>query len=152
LIVGDGPERGALEALAGRLGLGAGVALFTGRVPHRHVRSYHGVLDVFAVPRTDERVCRLVTPLKPVEAMASGVPVAASDLTALREVVEPDVNGQLIPPDSAHAWAEALEVLLYSRERRHEWGASARALVARDRTWKRVAATTREAYLALGCV
>ncbi len=152
LIVGDGPERGRLQALAERLGLGAGVALFPGRVPHRQVRAYHAVLDVFAVPRTDERVCRLVTPLKPVEAMASGVPVAASDLTALRELVQDEVNGRLIPPDSAQAWAEALEGLLYSRERRHEWGASARALVARERTWKRVAATTREAYRALGCV
>ncbi|MGY5052824.1 glycosyltransferase family 4 protein [Streptomyces sp. 900105755] len=152
LIVGDGPERGRLEALAGRLGLGDGAALFTGRVPHRQVRAHHAVLDVFAVPRTDERVCHLVTPLKPVEAMASGVPVAASDLTALRELVKDGVNGRLIPPESPHAWAEALEVLLYSRKRRHEWGASARALVARERTWKRVAATTREAYRALGCV
>ncbi|MEU2773969.1 glycosyltransferase family 4 protein [Streptomyces sp. NPDC007162] len=152
LIVGEGPEREALQALAGRLGLGAGTALFTGRVPHAQVRSYHAVLDVFAVPRTDARVCRLVTPLKPVEAMASGVPVAASDLPALRELVEPEVNGRLITPESPQAWAEALEVLLYSRKRRHEWGASARALVARERTWKRVAATTREAYRALGCV
>ncbi|WP_316770175.1 glycosyltransferase family 4 protein [Streptomyces sasae] len=151
LIVGEGPERAALQALAGRLGLDDGTALFTGRVPHRQVRSYHAVLDVFAVPRTDERVCRLVTPLKPVEAMASGLPVAASDLTALRELVQPEVNGHLITPECPQAWAEALEVLLYSRKRRHEWGASARALVARDRTWKRVAATTREAYRALGC-
>jgi len=152
LIVGDGPERAALEALAARLGLGDGVALFTGRVPHAQVRDFHAVLDVFAVPRTDERVCHLVTPLKPVEAMASGLPVAASDVTALRELVEPEVNGQLILPESPHAWAEALEILLYSRKRRHEWGASARALVARDRTWKRVANTTRKAYRALGCV
>ncbi|MFJ8487975.1 glycosyltransferase family 4 protein [Streptomyces sp. NPDC094038] len=152
LIVGDGPERGRLQALAERLGLAAGAALFTGRVPHREVRAYHAVLDVFAVPRADERVCRLVTPLKPVEAMASGLPVAASDLTALRELVQDEVNGRLIPPGSPQAWAEAIEVLLYSRKRRDEWGESARALVARERTWKRVAATTREAYRALGCV
>lgn len=152
LIVGDGPERGRLQALAERLGLGAGAALFTGRVPHRQVRAYHAVLDVFAVPRTDERVCHLVTPLKPVEAMASGLPVVASDVTALRELVQDEVNGRLIQPESPQAWAEALEVLLYSRKRRHEWGASAHALVARERTWKRVAATTREAYRALGCV
>ncbi|MEV6174486.1 glycosyltransferase [Streptomyces sp. NPDC051954] len=152
LIVGEGPERRTLEAMARRLGLGDGVALFTGRVPHDQVRAYHAVLDVFAVPRTDDRVCRLVTPLKPVEAMASGVPVAASDLAALRELVKPQVNGELIPAESPHSWAEALELLLYSQKRRHEWGASARALVARDRTWKRVAATTREAYRALGCV
>ncbi|MGW1621843.1 glycosyltransferase family 4 protein [Streptomyces sp. NPDC002172] len=152
LIVGDGPERGRLQALAERLGLGSGAALFTGRVPHHQVRAYHAVLDVFAVPRTDERVCHLVTPLKPVEAMASGLPLAASDVTALRELVKDEVNGRLIPPESPQAWAEALEVLLYSRNRRHEWGASARALVARERTWKRVAATTRDAYRALGCV
>ncbi|NUT31086.1 MAG: glycosyltransferase [Streptomyces sp.] len=152
LIVGDGPERPALEALAARLGLDDGVALFTGRVPHAQVRDFYAVLDVFAVPRTDERVCRLVTPLKPVEAMASGVPVAASDLTALRELVEPEVNGRLIPNKSPKSWADELESLIYSQKRRTEWGAAARAMVARDRTWKRVAATTREAYGALGCL
>ncbi|MFE0250989.1 glycosyltransferase family 4 protein [Streptomyces sp. NPDC059010] len=152
LIVGDGPERPALEALAGRLGLDDGVALFTGRVPHTQVRDYYAALDVFAMPRTDERVCRLVTPLKPVEAMASGVPVAASDLTALRELVEPEVNGRLIPNKSPKSWADELESLIYSQKRRTEWGAAARAMVARDRTWKQVAATTREAYGALGCL
>ncbi|MFJ3231757.1 glycosyltransferase family 4 protein [Streptomyces sp. NPDC086787] len=151
LIVGEGPERAALEGLAARLGLGDGAALFTGRVPHAEVRDYHAVLDVFAVPRTDERVCRLVTPLKPVEALASGVPVAASDLAALRELVEPEVNGILIPPEAPDSWAEGIEGLLYSHKRRLEWGAAARALVARERTWDRVAMTTLEAYRALGC-
>ncbi|QKZ17406.1 glycosyltransferase family 4 protein [Streptomyces chartreusis] len=150
LIVGDGPQRPALERLAARLGLDDGTVLFTGRVPHAQVRDFYAVLDVFAVPRTDERVCRLVTPLKPVEAMASGVPVLASDLPALGELVEPEVNGRLIRTESPHSWADELEILLYSRNRRAEWGAAARARVARDRTWKRAAATTREAYRALG--
>ncbi|MFF8726488.1 glycosyltransferase family 4 protein [Streptomyces sp. NPDC015171] len=152
LIVGDGPERPALQLLAARLGLDDGAALFTGRVPHAQVRDFYAVLDVFAVPRTDERVCRLVTPLKPVEAMASGVPVTASDLGAMRELVEPEVNGRLIQPDSPLAWADELEMVLYSHKRRLEWGAAARATVARERTWDRVAATTREAYRSLGCV
>ncbi|MER5910099.1 glycosyltransferase family 4 protein [Streptomyces sp. NPDC001982] len=151
LIVGDGPERAALIRQAARLGLGDGAALFTGRVPHAQVRDFHAVLDVFAVPRTDERVCHLVTPLKPVEAMASGLPVAASDLTAMRELVESEVNGQLILPESPLAWADGLEKLLYSQKRRFEWGAAARALVARDRTWDRVAARTLDAYRTLGC-
>ncbi|MHB9857864.1 glycosyltransferase family 4 protein [Streptomyces sp. YIM S03343] len=151
LIVGDGPEGAALRALAARLGLDDGTALFTGRVPHDQVRNFHAVLNVFAVPRTDERVCRLVTPLKPVEAMASGLPVAASDLTALRELIKPEVNGHLILPESPQAWAEGLETLLYSRKRRTELGAAARATVVRDRTWNRVATTTREAYRTLGC-
>jgi glycosyltransferase involved in cell wall biosynthesis len=109
-------------------------------------------LDVFAVPRTDERVCNLVTPLKPVEAMASGVPVVSSDLMAMRELVVPGVTGQLIHPKSPRVWADNLEKLLYCQMRRNEWGAAAHALVARERTWTRVAATTREAYRSLGCV
>ncbi|MEV7283781.1 glycosyltransferase family 4 protein [Streptomyces sp. NPDC093252] len=149
LVVGDGPQRAALEKLAGELGLGDGTALFTGRVPHAQVRSYYAALDVFAVPRTDARVTRLVTPLKPVEAMACGLPVAASDLPALRELVEPGRTGLLIPPDSAPSWAAALENMHYGRNRL-KWGASARELVARDRTWTRVAETTRTAYRALG--
>ncbi|MGP4008484.1 glycosyltransferase family 4 protein [Streptomyces sp. 4N124] len=151
LIVGDGPERAALRALAVRLGLGDGVALFTGRVPHDQVRSYHAVLDVFAVPRTDERVCRLVTPLKPVEAMASGLPVVASDLAAMRELVEPGASGELIPPGSPQVWAEVIEGLFYSQTRRSDMGMNARSIVARARTWSRVAAMTRDAYRALGC-
>lgn len=152
LIVGDGPERPALERLAAGLGLNDGIVLFTGRVPHTQVRDFYAVLDVFAVPRTDERVCQLVTPLKPVEAMASGIPVAASDVAALRELVVPEVNGRLIPCKSTKSWADELEMLIYSQKRRDEWGAAARAMVARDRTWKRVAATTREAYRTLGCL
>ncbi|MYW49772.1 glycosyltransferase [Streptomyces sp. SID161] len=152
LIVGDGAERAPLQRLAARLGLDDGTAVFTGRVPHAQVRDYYAALDVFAVPRTAERVCRLVTPLKPVEAMASGLPVTASDLPALGELVVPEVNGRLIPPESPHAWADELEKVLYSHKRRLEWGAAARAMVARERTWDRVAATTREAYRSLGCV
>ncbi|MGW1603876.1 glycosyltransferase family 4 protein [Streptomyces eurythermus] len=153
LIVGDGPERARLERLAARLGLSDdGTAVFTGRVPHSQVRHFYGALDVFAVPRTDARVCRLVTPLKPVEAMAGGLPVLASDLPALRELVEHEVNGRLIPAESPQAWADELERVLYSHKRRLEWGAAARARVARERTWDRVAATTREAYRSLGCL
>ncbi|MFB9461707.1 glycosyltransferase family 4 protein [Streptomyces cinereospinus] len=151
LVVGDGPERAALLRLAGRLGLDDGTAVFTGRVPHAQVRLYHAVLDMFAVPRTDARVCRLVTPLKPVEAMASGLPVVASDVPALRELVQPGATGHLVPPQSPQAWADAIELLLYSRNGRAEWGAAARESVARDRTWTCVAETTREAYRTLGC-
>ncbi|MFD3456463.1 glycosyltransferase family 4 protein [Streptomyces sp. NPDC058691] len=151
LIVGDGPLRPALERQAAELGLGDG-ALFTGRVPYSEVRSYHAVLDVFAVPRTPDRVCQLVTPLKPVEAMASGLPVAASDLKALGELIEDEVSGRLIPSEDPHAWAEALEVLLYSAKRRRMMGEAARTRVARDRTWVHIAVRTRDAYRSLGAV
>jgi len=149
LIVGDGPERGALQRQAAELGLDA---IFTGRVPMAKVRDYHAVLDVFVVPRTPDRVCQLVTPLKPVEAMASGLPVVVSAVKALGEVVQDKVTGLQFPPLDAEALADALQLLLGNPELRRELGASAREWVARDRTWEHNAARYRDAYARLGAL
>ncbi|MES9606866.1 glycosyltransferase [Actinomadura sp. NPDC000929] len=143
LLVGDGPERGALERRAAERGVHA---VFTGRVPMESVRQYHAVLDVFAVPRRADRVCQLVTPLKPIEAMAGGIPVIASDVKALREIVEPGVTGALTVPEDPEAWANCLEDLAYSPERRQKIGRSAREWVAAERTWRAVTAGYRAAY------
>jgi glycosyltransferase involved in cell wall biosynthesis len=149
LIVGDGPERASLENLATRLGLG-GTAVFTGRVPLQDVRRYHAVLDVFVIPRTNDRVCQLVTPLKPVEAMASGLCVVASDVRALREIIKHGSTGTLTLPHDPVALADCLEMLLYSPDVRRELGAKAREWVAGDRTWARNAERYRLAYESLG--
>jgi len=151
LIVGDGTERTALERLAGRMGL-AGTAIFTGRVPMSEVRRYHAVLDLFAVPRTSDRVCQLVTPLKPVEAMAGGLCVVASDVGALREIIRPGVTGALATSGDSVAFADIMEPLLYSSDTRRKLGANAREWVARDRTWAHNAEIYRAAYERLGAV
>ena len=72
------------------------------------VRTYHAVLDIFAIPRTNDRVCQMVTPLKPVEAMASGLPVVVSDVHALGEIIKDDVTGLRFPPGDAAALADRL--------------------------------------------
>jgi glycosyltransferase involved in cell wall biosynthesis len=149
LIVGDGPERAALERRAGQLGL-TGTAIFTGRVPMAEVRRYHAVLDLFVVPRTSDRVCQLVTPLKPVEAMASGLTVVASDVGALREIIRPEVTGALATSGDPVSFADTMEPLLYSSDVRRKLGAKAREWVARDRTWAHNAAIYRAAYERLG--
>jgi glycosyltransferase involved in cell wall biosynthesis len=146
LVVGDGVARAALERQAASLG---DAAIFTGRVPHSEVRRYHAALDVFVVPRRDERVCRLVTPLKPVEAMAGGKPVVASDLPALRELVVDGETGIVVRPDDPTALAEGLARLVADRALRCSLGAAAREAVARSRTWGRNADRYREAYRAL---
>ncbi|WP_308287148.1 glycosyltransferase family 4 protein [Actinomadura parmotrematis] len=143
LLVGDGPERGALERRAAERGVRA---VFTGRVPVAAVRGYHAVLDVFAVPRTADRVCQLVTPLKPIEAMAGGIPVIASDVKALREIVEPGVTGTLTLPEDPGAWADSLGSLIYSPERRRKIGQAGRDQVRAERTWRAVASRYRAAY------
>jgi glycosyltransferase involved in cell wall biosynthesis len=149
LIVGDGPERGALQRRATDLGLDA---IFTGRVPMSAVRSHHAVLDVFVVPRTPDRVCQLVTPLKPVEAMASGLPVVVSAVRALGEIITDKVTGMQVPPQDAGALADCLQELLENPDMRHELGENARAWVAQDRTWARGAERYRDAYARLGAV
>ncbi len=145
LVVGDGPELPSLRSLAASLGL-EDTAHFTGRVPAARVREHHAALDVFAVPRRDERVCRLVTPLKPVEAMAGGLPVVASDLPALREIVEPGVTGELIPSGESATLADVLTKLAYSREKRISYGHAGRSLVGADRTWTEAAYRYNQAY------
>jgi glycosyltransferase involved in cell wall biosynthesis len=149
LIVGDGPERPALQRQAAALGIDA---IFPGRVPMSQVRAYHAVLDVFVVPRTPDRVCQLVTPLKPVEAMASGLPVVVSGVRALSEIVNDKVTGLLSPPLDPVALANALSELLGSADLRAKLGANAREWVARDRTWAHNAARYREAYERLGAL
>jgi glycosyltransferase involved in cell wall biosynthesis len=149
LIVGDGPERPALQRQAAALGIDA---IFPGRVPMSQVRAYHAVLDAFVVPRTPDRVCQLVTPLKPVEAMASGLPVVVSGVRALSEIVNDKVTGLVSAPLDATALADALSGLLDSPELRAELGANAREWVARDRTWAHNAARYREAYERLGAL
>jgi glycosyltransferase involved in cell wall biosynthesis len=149
LIVGDGPERTALQRHAADLGLDA---IFTGRVPPARVRDYHAVLDVFVVPRTPDRVCQLVTPLKPVEAMASGLPVVLSSVRALSEIVRDRETGLLSTPLDAGELADRLQQLLANPELRAKLGVNARDWVARDRTWAHNAARYRDAYRRLGAL
>jgi glycosyltransferase involved in cell wall biosynthesis len=159
LIVGDGPERAALQRQAEALGLGGGIdgragaaAIFTGRVPPDKVREFHAILDVFVVPRTPDRVCQLVTPLKPVEAMASGLCVVTSEVKALAEIIKPDVTGALTIPQDPVALADSLELLVCSPDIRRKLGEAAREWVARDRTWARNAARYQDAYARLGAI
>jgi glycosyltransferase involved in cell wall biosynthesis len=151
LIVGDGPERAALQRQAADRGLGQ-AAIFTGRVPAAKVREFHAVLDIFVVPRTPDRVCQLVTPLKPVEAMASGLCVVTSEVKALAEIIKPDVTGALTIPQDPVALADTLEPLVRSPDIRRKLGDNAREWVARDRTWAHNAARYRDAYARLGAV
>jgi glycosyltransferase involved in cell wall biosynthesis len=151
LIVGDGPERAALQRRAADLGLGQ-AAIFTGRVPAAKVREFHALLELFVVPRTPDRVCQLVTPLKPVEAMASGLCVVTSDVKALAEIIKPDVTGALTIPQDPVALADTLELLVCSPDIRRKLGDNAREWVARDRTWAHNAARYRDAYARLGAI
>lgn len=148
LVVGDGVARPGLLRLAEELGI-AEHAHLPGRVPRDVAHTYLAALDVVLVPRRPDRVTRLVTPLKPVEAMALGRPVVASDLPALAEVLSPldggSPAGLLVAPDDVEAWAHALTHLLDDAAARTSLVAAGRA-VASERTWSRLVARYTDVY------
>lgn len=145
-LVGDGVARPALIQHAHEAGLGAHI-VFPGRVDRASARRWCQALDVVVVPRRDVPVCRLVTPLKPIEAMALGRPVVASNLPALAEVLE-DGAGVLVPADDAPALAEALHPMLSPDRRARTVPRGLEA--ARARTWANNADRYHEIYQRLG--
>ena len=145
LIAGDGAALPGLRILARRLGVEASV-IFAGRVPRAAAPRYHQALDIFVLPRKDLAVTRAVTPLKPVEALASARPVVASDLPALREIVRHEHTGLLVPAADPRALAEALERLLADPAARDRMGREGRAEVLATRTWQANASLTLKGY------
>jgi glycosyltransferase involved in cell wall biosynthesis len=110
LLVGDGIVRSELERQATMLGL-EDTVVFTGRVPHAEVAAYYGLIDVFVVPRTNARVCRLVSPLKPFEAMAASRAVVVSGTPVLRSIVEDGVTGLVFEPEDPEDLARRISEL-----------------------------------------
>ena len=147
-VAGDGTARPALEALAGTLGLSS-VVVLPGRVPKELTPVWHRALDVFAVPRRDTDVTRFVTPLKPIEAMAAGRPVVASDLPALAEIVGAPGSGLLSTPEDPSSLAGRLRELYDDEALRHALGSRGREFAA-TRTWRAMASRYDSIYRALG--
>lgn len=134
LLVGGGPEEAALRALAERLGVAAKV-IFTGRVPHQDVHRYSSIVDVFAFPRHSMRLTELVTPLKPLEAMAHGRLVLASDVGGHKELIRDGETGVLFRADDVASLSDAIVRLLGEPERWPRLLKQGRAFVERERTW-----------------
>lgn len=149
LLVGEGVARQALESQASAAGLG-GVATFTGRVPRESVVDYRDALDVFVVPRHDRAVTRTVSPLKPIEAMASGRPLLVSALPPLLETIgEQLAPGAAVPAGDAAALAERIVALAtdaIERARLVELG-KARAAT---RSWLTIGETYRDSFATIG--
>ena len=148
LLVGDGPAEGELHRLVRRLGLGD-LVVFTGRVPHGDIPAYQALIDVMVFPRRGAAVCEVVSPIKPFEAMASGVPILASDVAALAEIVEDEVTGLLHRKDDVDSLAGQLLRLLEEPDLRSFLAGRAEAWVRANRSWSAVAAQVSEVYQSL---
>ena len=135
LMVGGGPMEAALRAQA-EASSAASRICFVGRVPHHEVERYYSLTDILAYPRKSMRLTDLVTPLKPLEAMAQRRLVAASDVGGHRELIEDGVTGTLFAPDDPAAIAGALIALLDDRAHWDQRRDVARAFVERERNWR----------------
>ena len=134
LLVGGGPMEAALRTQAAA-SPAADRIRFIGRVPHDEVDRYYALVDILAYPRKAMRLTELVTPLKPLEAMAQGKLVAASDVGGHRELIEHGVTGTLFRPGDPAALADALAGLFAERQNWHERRDAARRFVERERNW-----------------
>ena len=136
LLVGGGPMDEALRAQAAASPASQAI-IFTGRVPHGEVERYYSLVDVLAYPRKRSRLTDLVTPLKPLEAMAQRRIVAASDVGGHRELIENGVTGLLFPPGDPAGMAEALAGFITARERWPAMREAGHAHVAQAHDWAR---------------
>ncbi len=134
LLVGGGPKEAELRAQAERSPAAPRIH-FIGRVPHQEVERYYSLIDVLAYPRKAMRLTELVTPLKPLEAMAQMKLVAASNVGGHRELIEHDVTGTLFAPDDPAAIADALGRLFADRGGWDERRRTARRFVEEHRNW-----------------
>lgn len=134
LLVGGGPQEMDLKAQAIAAGMQSHV-IFTGRVPQAEVQRYYELIDVLAYPRLPSRLTDLVTPLKPLEAMAQGRMLVASDVGGHRELIRHGETGFLFRAGDPQALAAVIEDVLARRSTWPRIRAQARRFVEVERTW-----------------
>jgi len=145
LLVGGGPAEQQLKDQAASLGI-ADITTFAGRVPQGRVAAYYGLIDVLAYPRQSMRITELVTPLKPLEAMAQRRLFVASDVGGHRELVTDGETGVLHRAGDAVSLAEKLMHLLQDPTRGQALKAAGRRFVEAQRNWQVSVANYRAAY------
>jgi len=145
VIIGDGEARHALAERARRMG--DSVVLLP-PVPHSEVKQCYAAADILVYPRRSTRATELVTPLKPLEAMAMGKPIVAGDVAGLRELLSDGQTARFFPSGSAAALADAVIELLGDDSLRSRLGENARQVARDQRDWRTIVPRYREVYAA----
>jgi PEP-CTERM/exosortase A-associated glycosyltransferase len=145
LLVGGGPQDEQLRRLAKELGIEDKV-MFTGRVPHDQVQKYYDLLDVLVYPRLSMRLTDLVTPLKPLEAMAQGRVLAASDVGGHLELIADGKTGVLFRADDPESLAEKGGALLAAQQKWPALRQAGREYVETERNWSVSVARYKNIY------
>ena len=135
LLVGGGPQEQHLKQQVILLGL-EGKVIFTGRVPHSEVGKYYSLVDLLVYPRKAMRLTNLVTPLKPLEAMAQGKPVLASDVGGHKELISDNETGFLFKAGDVEHLTERLLDLLADENKLKSVLSNGRNYVENVRNWR----------------
>jgi glycosyltransferase involved in cell wall biosynthesis len=142
VLVGDGDQRESLDRLARELGVRDRIS-FVRRQDHAGVATYLAAADVVVLPTVREEAAPLVVP----QAMAVGVPVVASSIGGVTEVIDqPGENGLLVPPGDVQALAHATEMLLSDPEGARRIGGGGRRRVLDEYTVETMAERTLAIY------
>ncbi|MGR8930588.1 MAG: TIGR04063 family PEP-CTERM/XrtA system glycosyltransferase [Gammaproteobacteria bacterium] len=145
LLVGGGPQLKAIKERIQALGLGEKV-IMTGRVPHDQVQRYYNLVDIFVYPRLSMRLTDLVTPLKPLEAMAQGRLLVASDVGGHHELIRDKETGYLFKAGDRTALAETVLLALDDQPRWETIRKAGRRYVEDERNWQRSVARYQTVY------
>ena len=148
LLVGGGAEEPRLKEMVDIAGLQERV-IMTGRIPHDEIQDYYNLIDIFVYPRLSMRLTDLVTPLKPLEAMAQGRLVLASDVGGHRELIRPGKNGTLFQSGNVAALEEAAVDLLQNRGNWQYLRDTGRAFVESERNWAASVTRYNDVYAAV---
>jgi glycosyltransferase involved in cell wall biosynthesis len=136
---GDGPVTQEVRRIAAESGLGPRLVM-PGRVPHDEVGAYYSLVDIAAFPRKPQPVTELVSPIKPLEALAMEKAVVVSSVRPLAEMIADGDTGLVFAKGEVEGLADALARLAGDPALRHRLGKAGRAWVLRERSW---AATAR---------
>jgi glycogen(starch) synthase len=145
LLIGSGPEEERLRERASSLHLTDKV-VFTGAVPHSAMPRYYAQIDLVCYPRKPMRLTDLVTPLKPLEAMAHGKVLVASDVKGHQELIRDGETGVLFRAGDVSSLIGEIERLLSSRADWERIARAARTFVERERNWAVSAANYKSLY------
>lgn len=145
LLVGGGETEGELKQLIAQLGIAERVIL-PGRIDHQRIPGVYALVDVLVYPRYPMRLTDLVTPLKPLEAMAMGKVLLAGDVGGHRELIRHGQNGLLFPAGHVEALAQALREVLADEGLCAHIRAQAPEWVVKHHSWQITTAVYEEIY------
>jgi glycosyltransferase involved in cell wall biosynthesis len=148
LVVGEGDALPALRELAQARKVDDRI-LFCGKVAPGQVRDYYALMHAITLPRKPVTVCQLVSPLKPLEAMALGIPLIVSDVAALKEMVKDGETALVHLAGNARSLADSIEILAKNPALQRTLAENGHNDVTANRTWKQVASTIAVMYAQL---